>query len=271
MPLYSHSRLQSFQNCPRQFAYRYIEKPDIERLDTIEAFLGSRVHETLEKVYRDVEMERTPKWEDVLDDFEQRWDKEYSDRVRIVRGDYDAEDYRNVGRRCLKEYFVRHYPFREGRILGLEKRILVDLPDDNGKVYKLQGYIDRLVDIGDGQYEIHDYKTSRNVPDQEKLDSDRQLALYQIGIEARYRDVRKVHLVWHYVRADKEVRSYRTPEQLDQLKYDTINLIKEIELKSAAGDLPPNETMLCDWCEFYSICPAKRHLVTTQELSAEAF
>lgn len=271
MPLYSHSRLSTYENCPRHFAFRYLEKPDIEKKDTIEAFLGSRVHETLEKLYRDVEMERTPKWEDILDDYERRWEREWSDRVTIVRGDYTPEDYRNVGRRCLKEYFVRHFPFREGRVVGLETRILVDLTDGRQEGYKLQGYIDRLVDLGEGEYEIHDYKTSRNVPEQEKLDNDRQLALYQVGVQVRYPDARKVHLVWHYVRQDREIRSYRTPEQLEELKAATVALIDEITETTRRYDFPPRESMLCDWCEYYDICPAKRHLVITQGLSAEEF
>ncbi len=271
MPLYSYSRLSTFENCPRRFAFRYIEKPDIEKKDTIEAFLGSRVHETLEKLYRDIEMERTPKWEDILDDYERRWDREWTDYVTIVRGDYTPEDYRNVGRRCLKEYFVRYFPFREGRVIGLETRILLDLTDGRQEGYKLQGYIDRLVDLGGGEYEIHDYKTSRNVPEQEKLDNDRQLALYQIGIQTKYPDARKVHLVWHYVRQDKEVRSYRTPEQLEELKAATVALIDQITETTRRYDFPPHETMLCDWCEYYAICPAKRHLVVTRELSAEEF
>lgn len=271
MPLYSHSRLSSFENCPRQFAFRYIEKPEIDKKETIEAFLGSRVHETLEKLYQDVEMERTPKWEDTLDDYERRWDREWSDRVTIVRGEYTPEDYRNVGRRCLKEYFVRYFPFREGKIIGLEYRILVDLAEGREDGYKLQGYIDRLVDLGNGEYEIHDYKTSRNVPEQDKLDGDRQLALYQIGVQAKYPDARKVHLIWHYVRQDKEVRSYRTHEQLEALRAETIALIDTILEKTRRHDFPPHETMLCDWCEFHDLCPAKRHLVITRGLSAAEF
>lgn len=46
MRIYSHSSLGSFETCPRQFWYRYIGKPEIEKVETIEAFLGSRVHET---------------------------------------------------------------------------------------------------------------------------------------------------------------------------------------------------------------------------------
>ena len=52
MRIHSHSSLGSFENCPRQYWYQYIGKPDVERVDTIEAFLGTCVHETLEELYR---------------------------------------------------------------------------------------------------------------------------------------------------------------------------------------------------------------------------
>ncbi len=48
MRIHSHSSLGSFESCPRQYWYQYIGKPPVERVDTIEAFLGKRVHEALE-------------------------------------------------------------------------------------------------------------------------------------------------------------------------------------------------------------------------------
>jgi hypothetical protein len=47
MRIHSNSSLGSFENCPRQYWYQYIGKPPVERVDTIEAFLGTCVHETL--------------------------------------------------------------------------------------------------------------------------------------------------------------------------------------------------------------------------------
>jgi RecB family exonuclease len=52
MRIHSHSSLGSFENCPRQYWYKYIGKPPVERVDTIEAFLGTSVHKALEKLYR---------------------------------------------------------------------------------------------------------------------------------------------------------------------------------------------------------------------------
>jgi hypothetical protein len=48
MCIHSQSSLSTFENCPRQYWYQFIGKPPVERVDTIEASLGSRVHDTLE-------------------------------------------------------------------------------------------------------------------------------------------------------------------------------------------------------------------------------
>jgi len=134
--------------------------------------------------------------------------------------------------------------------------MLVTYPLDPDRDLHLQGYIDRLVDLGGGHYEIHDYKTSRRLPSQAKQDADRQLALYQLGVQQRFPDVRSVKLVWHFLAMDKQIVSTRSPEQLRQLRDDVIALIGTIERETAAGNLPARKTPLCSWCEYKPVCPA---------------
>ena len=50
--VYSHSRISTFETCPLKFKLRYLDKIEPLR-GNIEAFMGSRVHDTLEKLYRD--------------------------------------------------------------------------------------------------------------------------------------------------------------------------------------------------------------------------
>ena len=269
MGLWSHSRISAFEQCPRRYAYRYVEKPDVDKLDSIEAFVGTRVHEVLEQLYRDVRMHKDVTLDELLEWYEKDWQKHYYDGIKIVRRRYGPDNYYKVGQRCLTDYYRRHHPFDQTRTLGLEERIVIDL-DVNGE-YKLQGYIDRLSQVADGHYEIHDYKTSNSLPQQVHFDSDRQLALYQIGVERRFGDAHRVDLVWHYLQYDRELRSQRDPEGLAQLRYDTISTIQSIEAESRRGNFPAKETALCDWCEFFPICPAKKHLARVQDLPVNEF
>ena len=59
MPVYSHSRLETFETCPQKYKFRYIDKLEKpRRADLFEAFVGSRVHETLQKLYRDLQADQ---------------------------------------------------------------------------------------------------------------------------------------------------------------------------------------------------------------------
>jgi putative RecB family exonuclease len=120
----------------------------------------------------------------------------------------------------------------------------------------LQGYIDRLVDLGGGHFEIHDYKTSRRLPTQADVDRDRQLALYQLGVMQQFTGVRSVRLVWHYLAHDRMLTSSRTPEQLRQLRDEVVALIGRIEEATARRDFPAHKSVMCDWCEYRAVCPA---------------
>lgn len=75
--------------------------------------------------------------------------------------------------------------------------VVFSLDEDNR--YRIQGFIDRLDQQSDGTYEVHDYKTNQRVPTQEEADADRQLALYQIGVQQMWSDAADVDLAWHYV------------------------------------------------------------------------
>lgn len=261
MTIYSHSRLSTYENCPLQYKFSYIDKikvPDGE--ESIEAFLGSRFHEVMEKLYGDLKI-KTLLLDELLTHYDQIWTKNYTESVSIVKKDRTAKDYKDMGVNFIKSYYQQYYPFNKAKTLGIEKEIRIDLNND-GK-YMLRGYIDRIDDLGKGVYEIHDYKTSATLPEQRYLDNDRQLALYHIGLQNMWPEVKDVNLVWHYVAFDKEMTSKRTKSQLNDLKKEVIALIDEIE---AAETYKPNESNLCDWCDFQEHCPKKKHLFKTASL-----
>lgn len=259
MTIYSHSRLDTFENCPLRYKFNYIDNIKRDE-ESIEAFLGSRFHESMEKLYRDLRY-RIYSLEELLNYYEDLWSKNYHKDILIVRKERTVDDYKNLGKKCIEDYYKRYYPFNQGRVSAIEKRVVIDLNGD-GK-YLVQGYIDRIDQRDDGTYEIHDYKTSGSLPEQSYFDKDRQLALYQIGTQNLWNDVDRVKLIWHYVTFDKEMSSTRSPEELKVLKEDTISLIKEIE---NTEEFLPNESALCNWCVYPDLCTLQKHNFTIDKL-----
>jgi RecB family exonuclease len=129
---------------------------------------------------------------------------------------------------------------------------------DNDDSYRMKGIIDRLDHDGDGNYEIHDYKTGKRAMSQGQADQDNQLALYQIALEQQREDVQTVSLVWHFVRYGIVVKSKRTKEQLQHLVRVMKNRIDEIRLKEKqGGEFPAKPMILCNWCYYWEECPAQ--------------
>jgi RecB family exonuclease len=205
MPTYSHSQLSIYETCPHQYKLAYIDKIEAET-EGIEAFMGSRVHDALEKLHRDLmKVDKLNTLGEILDFYHQNWEKNWKETIQIIRKDYTADDYQRQGRKCIAEYYRRYHPFDHGKTVGLEEYISFQL--DKERDYWIRGYIDRLVLADQSVLEIHDYKTSGKLPAQKEVDSDRQLAFYQIGVQEKWKEVQEVRLIWHYLAFDAEIRS----------------------------------------------------------------
>ncbi len=265
MRTYSHSALSSYETCPLQYKFRYIDR--IKRIfPSVESFMGSRVHEVLERLYRDVLMAKVPKLEELLAFYDEQWGKHWQGGIQIVKENYGESDYRRLGSRCIENYYRRYHPFDDAKTLALEKRVSMTISEDDG--YRIIGYIDRVAQADEGVYEIHDYKTSGSLPEQSKLDEDRQLGLYQMAVEEIYRDARAIKLIWHYLVFDKAMKSSRTPEELQELRERIVALIREVESRE---EFPPREGPLCPWCDYQDRCPVRKHLFKVAELPPEEY
>jgi len=266
MALFSHSRLSSFEICKLRYKYAYIDRIKVATEDTVETFLGSRVHEALEKLYRNLQYEKLMSIEELLTFFNEQWKKNWSDEIIIVKDEYTQKNYRKMGERYLRNYYKRYKPFNQGKVIGLETTDFLPL-DEEGK-YHFYIRIDRLMDMGNGLYEVHDYKTNTSLPKQESLDEDRQLAMYSLWVRNQYKDFKKIRLVWHFVAFDKEMDSYRTEKQLEVLKKNVLSRIHEIE---ETKDFSANVSNLCDWCLYKGICPMWKHEIDIESKPGNEF
>ncbi len=250
MQSFSHSKLGSYQQCPQKYKFRYIDEipPPIR---SIELHLGDSVHRALEKLYADAVQGKIASVDDLLKSFQEKWDEGFSPALRIVRKKATAETYLELGRKMLMDYHWSFHPFTQSTTLELEEKFLFPISE----THEMRGIIDRLARNKDGTLEIHDYKTSRRLPDAAQISNDVQLALYEIAMRHRWPETQRISLIWHYLAFDKEIVITKTPEQLEKVKRNTLGLIEQIE---GAKSFPTQVTPLCDWCEYKELCPAMK-------------
>lgn len=265
MPIYSHSQLSTYEECPLKYklCYRDRIKRDIEG---VEGFLGNMVHETLKKCYDDVRLTKVNTLAELLACYDNLWQRNWHDSIVITKKDLAPEHYHALGKKMIETYCKRYAPFASDLTIGTEMFVLFSLDDEDK--YRLRGYIDRLSRTEDGVYHIHDYKTSAHLPSQEDVDNDRQLALYQIGVQKKWPDITNINLLWHYLAFDRELVSTRSEEKIANLVGETTRLIDEME---SADDFSPRDSALCDWCEYPDLCPMRKHFYTVEALPANEY
>jgi len=130
--MYSHSRLSTFEQCRLKFKFKYIDKIETDIKDTIETFLGSRVHETLERLYKDLNFEKKNTKEELLTYLETIWKEKWHDKILIVRTQYSPENYLEMAKRFVSDYYDKYDPFNQAKVIGTEIYITIKL-DNEGK------------------------------------------------------------------------------------------------------------------------------------------
>ena len=266
MSTYSHSRLSTYEQCPLKYKLNYIDGIKREEGKGIEAFVGSRVHDTLEKCYNDLRFTKLNTLKELIAYYDKSWDTNWHDTIFISKKELSPNDYRQMGKKFIETYYQRYTPFDQDITIGTE--VAINFPLDNKGKYKVTGYIDRLAKTKDDVYGIHDYKTSAHLPTQDDVDKNRQLAFYHLGIKEKWPDAKKIKLIWHYLAFDKDLISIRTEETLNNLVKDTIRLIDKIE---SDKNYSAQESNLCGWCVYPDLCSKRKHLYKVETLPVNQY
>ena len=251
---FSPSKLDVYKNCAKRYQYRYVDKIS-RRRKTPETVVGVAVHAAFEELYGLVSGGKVPSLADVQAIYVKELGAEWDETVLLKDARFTRDDWKKVGNDCVELYYSAHAPFNEDRTVAVEKRVGFPI-EVEGIEYRIEGFVDRLSLAPDGAFEIHDYKTAKSLPNQEHADADWQLALYELAIRREWSDAKDVRLKWHYVRHGKTLTSVRDAAAREHLRAEVAKTIAAIKHDH---EFAPNQTPLCDWCEYRDLCPIFAH------------
>ncbi|EKE19822.1 MAG: hypothetical protein ACD_8C00101G0015 [uncultured bacterium] len=244
----SYSALDTFQNCSLKYKFQNIDK--IKEPKSKEAVFGTLIHGTMKFIHTPSLL--PPKLEDALDYFSKNWNSD------VFENELEERSAFSMGVSMIQEYYKKNNP-NDFNIVDLESRFTIEIknPKDQAQ-HIVSGIIDRIDKTEDG-YEIIDYKTTKKMPSQDKVDNDLQLSVYLNAFLARYpkeiERLDKITVSLYYLKHGVKLSSTRTLEQLKTANQLFLDVIEQIE----KGEFVPNVTPLCDWCGFQKICPMWKH------------
>ncbi len=245
----SASFVEDYLRCP----YRAITVRE-EGVDTSSVFteLGTLVHKTLEKYYEsDASIQEI-----------------YQEEVENVASP-DLKMYRDA-QKMLKNFEMEE-ALSTSKLLSREVEFELDLePESDSKTHaRVKGVIDRVDYVGDGVFEIIDYKTSMFVKERWELENDLQMSIYDLAFwelwkDALFFDPYKMHperllVSIHYLRYGKWRLPERTQEQRDSLKKYLIQMFKVVR----ENEPKPKINKYCPYCPYRNSCDAFQKAVGT--------
>lgn len=231
----SYSALSTYQVCPMQYKFRYVDK--LPSLPSPAISFGRSLHEALRWFY-DVPTPDAPSLEELIDYLETCWVSEgYANPEEEAKYFFHAMAVLHIFYRNNIENF---------RIpLALEQSFLIDLG-----FCELSGVIDRVDKRETGEIEIIDYKTNRRVPPSYKLYEDLQLPIYHLATVQTW-GITPDMVTFYYLIPDHR----HTIKVSDEWLSKAVETIRRVATCIETEIFEPRENALCPWCDYLNDCP----------------
>lgn len=255
----SASRINTFLQCKLRYWYSYEEH--LEKLANPAFKLGLACHDTLEKAGRI--------WKDEnLDKFTPKQIKDllaYYDEVSVKHGIEEYEEHligKDIVKSKLKNFKIGN------KIVGIEDRFgfegTQEITTKDG--VPLIGAIDKVIEINNDTLLIVDYKSSKTVPDANKLKTDIQLSMYCLVAKQLYPQYKHIILCLDMLRTGETVYTFRTEEEL----VDFEEYLKAVHTQITSlkkEDAQPTINFLCAWCDYTNVCEKYQTLCVKKEFA----
>lgn len=265
----SYSQIETFEQCPKKWSFRYIDKIVIE-MQNIHLDYGSAVHQGLENAFKDLRDNHSLSEEDLLQTVNTlSYDYAYGD-AKSELYKYAIEDMKR-----LINYQGFYEKIKDKEIVGIEDEFNLKIPAMFGgedTEINIKGYIDLIYRDDDGKLVVVDHKTSKKKFDKKKRRTNLQIPIYFLAIKDKYGEYPKAgiynftklndyqeSLFTEKVTAEQEeLMNKRNPKEI--WAKDPTNTVKDIvhafkDMNNIKLRETAKPSKLCYWCDYNVICP----------------
>ncbi|OGI29507.1 MAG: hypothetical protein A2288_01320 [Candidatus Moranbacteria bacterium RIFOXYA12_FULL_44_15] len=254
----SYSAFDTYKNCPLKYKFQQIDH--IKTPKSKEAVFGTTLHSVMKFIHTPGIL--SPTLDQAMEHFSNSWNPAVFENPDEERAAFSQ------GVKIIQDYYKRNNP-ADFNIANLESRFQIEIGknteshgnkrnDTESNRHIISGIIDRIDRTEDG-WEIIDYKTTKKMPTQERVENDIQLSVYLQAFLSQYpgeaQNMDKIKVSLYFLKHGVKLSATRTLEQLKQSEEMFLETIKLIEEQKFEPQVSP----LCDWCGYQNICPMWKH------------
>ena len=242
----SPSRASDYKRCPLQYRFRAIDR--LPEPSTEAQVKGTLVHAVLEEMFSWPREERT--YPATVKRLKPTWEQMRIDDPTCAEPVEDDYQLLVDARTLLRGYFTMENP------LGFDahaQEMPVDFTLPNG--VPVRGFIDRVDIAQTGEVRVVDYKTGKKPLPRYSQDAQFQMRFYAL-VYWRLFGVVPTQLKLMYLKVMDSMILTPSREELEYFERDLAELWWKIEADGKAGSFRPQQSKLCGWCAFQSLCPA---------------
>lgn len=263
LPIYSHSGIEQYLNCPYAFNLKYNE--DKKTDDTTLALeLGSLLHKILEIkghwIHLGVDIDYDMLYNTIEVGYEEK-DEKTQEKLRGIKAlkrsyfdDWYAKDNASGMTYEDKIKLFKATVLKNEMANSKWRPVYFELPFEfvwNNRCI-IHGFIDR-VDIKDGEFRVIDYKTSKKVFEDAKVKTSQQFGIYACAILNQFGKL-PIEYQYDFILLNQTQKAMSKGWEKRFIKkmekaLDAIDKSNETKLFN------PKPTPLCHWCNYCSTNP----------------
>ena len=247
----SYSSVNTYQRCPLQWYFRYIERQPEEVLGSALVF-GSAIHSGIERHFQTLlETGHAPTTEELLEVFDECWTSFDTDVIKFGKGD-DAQTMRELAEKMFTTFQASHFANPKGTIVAVEESMRAEfvtgMPDVLARV-------DLAVQSGDALV-LTDFKTSRSRWSADQAQSQAEQLLLYANLAGHVLDGKQIKLQFTVVTKAK------TPVlEVHEVEFDATRLDRTKAIFSrvwaaikSENIYPVPSPMNCHSCGYQTAC-----------------
>ena len=249
----SYSAVNTYQQCPLKWYFRYVEKIPEEVICSALVF-GSAIHSGIERHFQTLlETGNAPTTEELLEAFDECWTSFDTDLIKFGKGD-DTQTMRELAKKMFTTFQASHFANPKGTIVAVEESMRAEfvtgVPDVLARVDLAVQSEDELV--------LTDFKTSRSRWSADQAQSQAEQLLLYADLAGRVLDGKQIKLQFAVVTKSKKPVIEVHEVSLDTARLDrTKAVFSRVWDAIQSGNIYPSPSPLnCHSCGYQTACRA---------------